>query len=211
MRTRFVLELGAVVVTAGALAFGYETVPATTRPNAIRLEHDVPVGVLDTRAGAVAAADNYVATEDDSLLSPSQIRAVVDTEWAPQERAVELAQPFLAAALAGEPATLDGLKLTAAVAADKLQAYSPQSAQVSVWSEITIWSSTVAPTQRWTLDTVTLAWDSGRWLVTSRSTAPDSSTPVPVWTSGDMRDRASATFDTRLADMSAPYYSGGTP
>jgi len=152
-----------------------------------------------------------VATEDDSLLSPSQIRGVVDTEWAPQERAVELAQPFLAAALAGEPATLDGLKLTAAVAADKLQAYSPQSAQVSVWSEITIWSSTVAPTQRWTLDTVTLAWDSGRWLVTSRSTAPDSSTPVPVWTSGDMRDRASATFDTRLADMSAPYYSGGTP
>ena len=211
MRTRFVLALGAVVVTAGALAFGYETVPATTRPNAIRLEHGVPVGVLDTRAGAVAAADNYVATEDDSLLSPSQIRGVVDTEWAPQERAVELAQPFLAAALAGEPATLDGLKLTAAVAADKLQAYSPQSAQVSVWSEITIWSSTVAPTQRWTLDTVTLAWDSGRWLVTSRSTAPDSSTPVPVWTSGDMRDRASTTFDTRLADMSAPYYSGGTP
>ena len=211
MRTRFVLALGAVVVTAGALAFGYETVPATTRPNAIRLEHGVPVGVLDTRAGAVAAADNYVATEDDSLLSPSQIRGVVDTEWAPQERAVELAQPFLAAALAGEPATLDGLKLTAAVAADKLQAYSPQRAQVSVWSEITIWSSTVAPTQRWTLDTVTLAWDSGRWLVTSRSTAPDSSTPVPVWTSGDMRDRASATFDTRLADMSAPYYSGGTP
>ena len=211
MRTRFVLALGSVVVTAGALAFGYETVPATTRPNAIRLEHGVPVGVLDTRAGAVAAADNYVATEDDSLLSPSQIRGVVDTEWAPQERAVELAQPFLAAALAGEPATLDGLKLTAAVAADKLQAYSPQSAQVSVWSEITIWSSTVAPTQRWTLDTVTLAWDSGRWLVTSRSTAPDSSTPVPVWTSGDMRDRASATFDTRLADMSAPYYSGGTP
>ena len=211
MRTTFVLAVGAVVVTAGALAFGYETVPATTRPNAIRLEHGVPVGVLDTRAGAVAAADNYVATEDDSLLSPSQIRGVVDTEWAPQERAVELAQPFLAAALAGEPATLDGLKLTAAVAADKLQAYSPQSAQVSVWSEITIWSSTVAPTQRWTLDTVTLAWDSGRWLVTSRSTAPDSSTPVPVWTSGDMRDRASATFDTRLADMSAPYYSGGTP
>ena len=203
--------VGALAVTAGALALGYETVPATTRPNAIRLEHGVPVGVLDTRAGAVAAADNYVATEDDSLLSPSQIRGVVDTEWAPQERAVELAQPFLAAALAGEPATLDGLKLTAAVAADKLQAYSPQSAQVSVWSEITIWSSTVAPTQRWTLDTVTLAWDSGRWLVTSRSTAPDSSTPVPVWTSGDTRDRASATFDTLLADMSAPYYSGGAP
>src|SRR3974390_1826188 len=99
--------------------------------------------------GALVGADNYVASEDDSLLSPDQLRGVVDTEWASQERAVELAQPFPAAALAGKPATLDGLKLTAAVAADKLEAYSPQAAQVSVWSEITIWSSTVAPTQRW--------------------------------------------------------------
>jgi len=201
--------VGALAVTAGALALGYETVPATNRPNAVRLEHGVPVGILDTAAGAVAAADNYVAAEDDALLSSNQIRGVVNTEWARRERPVELAQPFLAAALAGTPATLDGLKLTAAIAADKLEAYSPQTAQVRVWSEITVWSSAVAPTQRWTLDTVTLAWESGRWLVTSRLAAPDSATPVPAWTSGHIQDRVSATFDARLADMSAPYYSGG--
>ena len=203
------VAVGALAVTAGALALGYKTVPATNRPNAIRLEHGVPVGILDTAAGAVAAADNYVAAEDDALLSSNQIRGVVNTEWAPRERPVELAQPFLAAALAGTPATLDGLKLTAAIAADELEAYSPQTAQVSVWSEITVWSSAVAPTQRWTLDTVTLAWESGRWLVTSRLAAPDSATPVPAWTSGHIQDRVSATFDARLADMSAPYYSGG--
>jgi hypothetical protein len=211
MRTPFVVAVGALIVTAGAFAVGYRTVPRATRPNPIRLVHGVPVGVLDTPAGAIAAADNYVATEDDALVSPDQIRAVVDTEWAPQERAVEFAQPVPAAALAGRPATVAGLRLTAVVAADKLAAYSGQNAQVGVWSQITIWSPTVEPTQHWSLDTVTLAWESGGWRVTSRSAAPDSATPVPAWTSGRMQDRASAAFDSRLAGMSGPYYGGAAP
>jgi hypothetical protein len=199
------------VAAAGAFTVGHQAVPTATRPRAILLVHGVPVGVLDTPAGAVAAADNYVASEDDALLSSDQTRAVVDTEWAPQERAVELAQPFPAAALAGNPATLRGLKLTALVAADKLESYSPQSAEVGVWSEITLWSPTVEPAQHWSLDTVILAWESGRWLTTSRSAAPDSGTPVPGWTSGTMRDRTSAAFDARLAGMAAPYYGGAAP
>lgn len=200
-----------LLITAGSLAFGYATMPRGTRPNSMRLDHGVPVGVLDTAAGAVAAADNYVASEDNALLSAGQLRRVVDTEWAPAERAVELAQPFPAATLAGKSATFAGLKLTAAVAADKLEAYSPRRAQVGVWSEITTWSPTVLPTQRWALDTVTLVWDSGRWLVASRSAAPDAATPAPAWTSGGMQDRATAAFDTRLAGMSAPYYGGAAP
>ena len=163
MRTPFVAAVGALVVTAGAFAVGHQTVPTATRPSAIRLVHGVPVGVLDTPAGAIAAADNYVASEDDALPPPPiETRAVVDIEWAPQERAVELAQPFPAAALAGKPATVAGLKLTALVAADKLESYSPQSAEVGVWSEITVWSPTVEPAQHWSLETVILAWESGR-------------------------------------------------
>ena len=61
------------------------------------------------------------------------------------------------------------------------------------------------------LDTVTLVWDDGRWLVASRTSAPDSKTPVPAWTSGTPRDSTSEAFDTRLAGMSAPYYRGVTP
>lgn len=211
MRTPLVVAIGALVVTASAFAVGYHAVPRAAHPNPIRLVHGVAVGVLDTPAGAVAAADNYVASEDDALVSTGQIRAVVDAEWAPQERAVELAQPFPAAALAGKPATLAGLKLTALVAADKLAVYSRQTAQVGVWSEITVWSPTVEPTQHWSLDTVMLAWESGQWLVTSRSAAPDSGTPVPAWTSGGIQDRASAAFNSRLAGMSAPYYGGASP
>jgi hypothetical protein len=197
-----------VLIAGGAMTFGYETAARAVRPNPIRLEHGVPVGVLDTPAGAVAAADNYVASEDDALLSSDELRRVVNTVWAPQERQVELAQPFPAAALAGKPTSFAGLSLTAAVAADRLESFTRQGAEIGVWEEITVWSPTVVPTQRWTLDTVTLAWGSGRWLVTTRSASPDSATPVPAWTSGTAQDRTSQAFDTRLAGMSAPYYGG---
>jgi hypothetical protein len=199
-----------LVVTAGALALGYRTAPKISRPNPIRLVDGVPVGVIDTPVGAIAAAENYLASEDDALLSSDEIRRVVGTVWAPGERGVELAQPFPAAALAGKAATFPGLRLAAAVAGAKLESYAPQSAQVLVWHEITVWSASVAPTQRWSLDTVTLVWDGGRWLVASRAAAPDSETPVPAWTSGTRQDGTSEAFDTRLAGMSAPYYGGVT-
>ncbi len=211
MRTSFLLAVAALLLIVGGLALGYETVPTALPPNPIELEHGVPVGILDTPAGAVAAADNYVASEDDALLSRQKIRRVVDTVWAPAERAVELAQPFPAAALAAKPATFAGLSLTAAIAADRLVAYTRQTAQVGVWAEITVWSGSVVPTQRWTLDTVTLVWDAGRWLLAARAAAPRSATPVPAWTSGGAEDRTSRAFDARLAGMSAPYYRGSRP
>jgi hypothetical protein len=211
MRRSSVVAVIAMLMAAGAFALGHTSTPRAGSPNLIRLEHGVPVGVLDTRAGALAAADNYLASEDEALLSADGTRRVVDAIWAPADRAVELVQPFPAAGLAGKPATFAGLKLTAAVAADKLESYTPQTAQIAVWHEITIWSPTVAPTQRWTLDTVTLVWDSGRWLVAQRSPAPDSKTPVPSWTSGGPPDRTSRAFDARLAGMSAPYYEGSQP
>lgn len=206
-----VVVVVALLVTLGALVIGYGTAPRRLVPNPVRFEHGVPVGVLDTPAGALAAADNYLASEDDALLSADRLRRVVDTVWAPAERGVELAQPFPAAAVAGRPATFAGLKLTAAVAADRLDVYTPRSARVGVWHEFTVWSATVAPTQRWSLDTVSLVWDSGRWMVASRSTAPDSATPVPGWTSGARGDRTSQAFDARLAGMSAPYYGDARP
>jgi len=87
----------------------------------------------------------------------------------------------------------------------------PQISQVVVWHEITLWSPSVPPTQRWSLDTLTLVWDSGRWLVASRTAAPDPETPVPAWTSGTADDSTRQAFNTRLAGMSAPYYTGVAP
>lgn len=201
----------AIAVAVGAFAAGYHSAPKPARPDPIRMEDGIPVGVTDTSGGAVAAADNYLVTEDDALLSPTALRTVVGRLWTSGARAAELAQPFPAAALVGRPATFSGLRLTAAVAASKLESYTPQSAQIGVWHEITLWSPTISPTQRWSLDTVTLVWNSGRWLVASRSTAPDSQTPVPAWTSGGVEDRTSQAFGSRLAGMSGPYYEGALP
>jgi hypothetical protein len=208
MRLLPVIGVAALLLPAVAFAAGYKTAPATAHRNPIRLENGVPVGVLDTPVGALAAADNYVSAEDDALLSGAAIRRVVDTLWVPRDRAIELAQPFPAAAVAGRPAKFSGLKLTAAVAGHKLESYSADTARVGVWHEITVWSSTLAPAQRWSLDTLTLVWDAGRWLVASRSPLPDSRTPVPAWTSGGAADRTAQAFNSRLVGMSGPYYGG---
>ena len=199
------------VVVAGAMAVGYKTAAKVARPGPIRLEEGVPVAVVDTPVGALAAAENYMGSEDDALLSRAEIRRVVEAEWTPAAREVELAQPFPAAALAGKPTTFPGLELVAAVAGAELVSYTPESAQAVVWHEITLWSPAVVPTQHWSLDTVTLVWDDGRWLVASRTAAADSETPVPAWTSGTPRDSTSEAFDTRLAGMSGPYYTWVTP
>jgi hypothetical protein len=186
------LAIGMMLVIAiGTFAAGYDSAPRTARPNPIRLEHGIPIGVLDTPAGAVAAADNYVVSEDDALLSPVWTRGVVRAVWAPGAQAAELAQPFPAAALMAKPATFPGLRLTAAVAASKLGSYTTQAAQIDVWHEVTVWGPNLVPTQRWALDTINLAWASSRWLITSRSSTPDAQTPVPAWTSGRAEDRTS--------------------
>lgn len=210
MRPPTIVAVASCLMIGAAFASGYVTAPTDADPNPIRLEDGVPVGVLDTPSGARAAADNYLASEDNALLSPTAVQRVVDTVWEPRGRAVELAQPFPAAARADKPATFAGLRLTAAVAAQRLESFTPRAARIVVWHEVTIWAPTVSPSQRWSLDTLWLVWQSGRWLVASRSSAPDSQTPVPSWTSGRPQDRTAAAFDTRLAGMSAPYYAGSS-
>lgn len=211
IRRATVLALPVLILLIGGSAVaGAITAPSTLNSDPVVLRQDVPVGVEHSASGAVAAADNYVAAEDRALLRPAHLRRVIETDWEPRAQAAELARPLPAAALAGKPADLVGLRLTAAVAAQRLTAYSTHTARVRVWDEITAWSPTLAPTQDWHLDTVALAWRSGRWLVASRASAPDAQTPVPSWTSGEAADRTSSAFDSRLAGMSEPYY-GATP
>jgi hypothetical protein len=208
---RRALALLAVAAIPGAgAAAGFATAPVTAHPNPIVLKQGVPVGVQGTPGGAVAAADNYVATEDRDLLSVRQLRTLVEADWAPSARSVELAQPYPAAALTGKLATFAGLHVVADVAADRLEAYAADSAQVDVWAEVTLWSPAIVPMQRWELDAVSLIWSHGQWLIASRSSSPDAQTPVPSWTSGGPGDRTSSAFDARLAGMSTPYY-GAAP
>jgi len=204
--TRPALAIGAAVLVAGAFTAGLATRAHTAHPDPVRLDRGVPIGVLHTPDGAVAAADNYLAAEDGALLSPDQLRQVIATDWTPRERQVELSQPLPTATLKTTPQQLGDTRLTAVVAANKLESFSSNRAQVGVWHELTTWSSTRPPAQHWMLDTVTLVWQDGRWLTTSRVTAPDADTPVPAWTNGGPSDRTSQAWDEQLAGMTAPYY-----
>lgn len=202
-----------MLLTAAFLS-GYQSTKPRSSTALIALAHGIPVGVVDTPAGALAATDNYVASEDNALLSPFLLRQVVDTDWSPPERSVELSGRLASAALASTPAGLGNARLTAAVAGHRLDAFSARSARVSVWHEVTVWSSAPPvmspPAQHWSLDTVGLVWDNDRWLVASHTVAPPSATPVPAWTSGAPSDRTNQAFTGRLAGMSAPYYGSAS-
>lgn len=209
MKRSFALTVLVLLLGAGGFVAGYGgRARAARRPPVIRFDQGVPVGVRDSPTGAIAAAENYLAAEDQALTSAAALRGVVAADWAPTDQQPELSLPFPAATLAGRPATFAGLRLTAAVAAAKLESYSPGSAEIRVWHEITAWSATVAPTQRWMLDTVKLVWSSGRWAIAARSSTPDAATPVPAWTNGQAQDRTASAYDSRLSGMSGPFYEG---
>lgn len=200
-----VLAMSAVLALVAIGVVGYTSSPATRDPNPLRLVDGVPVGVLDSPDGAVSAADNYLAAEDGALLDPSQLRLVLRTDWTAAARSRELSLTVPSAALRTTSGSLGGVRLTAAVAGDKLESYTPRSAQVEVWREVTIWSQSLAPAQHWSLDTVQLVWSGDRWQIAARSVAPVAQTPVPAWLNGGSGSYTRARFDAALAGMSAPY------
>jgi len=163
--------------------------------------------VARTPAGALAAADNYVALASQSIeQDPGLFAALVAQAYAPQARARVLAQ-------ARQIRTVDvtninnyeeGGRGVAIVAARRLDGYSRSGARVSSWLAGFVWGPRLSPRQTWNLIETTLRWQSGRWLVVSMDT---SSTPAPVpaivYVNGP-NDRAAAF--ARLQGMSAPFY-----
>ena len=179
-------------------------------PGAIELSHGVPVGVEHTRAGALAAADNYLALASQSIeQDPAMFAALVAQAYAPEARSRTLAQ-------AQQLRTGDTQNMTnyqqggrgiAVIAARRLDSYTPASATVTTWLGGFVWGPSLSPRQSWNLVDTTLRWQAGRWLVVSSNTDPTPA-PVPsiVYVDGS-NDRAPA-FG-RLAGMTAPFYGTG--
>ena len=193
------------LLLAGVLAFRGSKHASPT--GAIRLADGVPVGVKDTAAGALAAADNYLAVASQSIEQDPQVfAALVAQDYAPRARAGTLAQ---AQQIRGSDAQnmanyRDGGRAIAVIAARRLDSYTPQSATVTSWLGGFVWGPQLAPRQTWNLVNTTLDWHAGRWLVVSSDTDPTPA-PVPsiVYLDGP-NDRAPA-FG-RLAGMTAPFY-----
>jgi hypothetical protein len=175
--------------------------------SAIALIGGVPVGVRDTPAGALAAADNYVALGSQTVeQDPRTFAALVAQAYAPQIRARALseAQRIRANDALNMDNYAEGGRGLAIVAARRLDSYTPAGAQVTTWLGGTVWGPHLPPAQTWNLVDTVLRWQAGRWLVLSCKTE---ATPAPVpsvvyVTSGNNHVGAFA----RLNGMSAPFY-----
>ena len=183
---------------------------ARLAPGAIELSHGVPVGVQDTRAGALAAADNYLALASQSVeQDPAAFAALVAQAYAPavRDRTLAQAQQLRGADTQNMTNYQQGGHGIAVIAARRLDSYTPQAATVTSWLGGFVWGPDLSPRQSWNLVDTTLRWQAGRWLVVSSNTDPTPA-PVPsvVYVNG-ANDRSPA-FG-RLAGMTAPFYGTG--
>jgi hypothetical protein len=176
----------------------------------VRLVGDVPVGVQDTPAGALAAGDNYVALASQSIeQDPAVFAALVAQAYAPQARGRTLAEAQRIRS--GDTQNMtnyrEGGRGIAVIAARRLDSYTPDQATITSWLGGFVWGPHLAPRQTWNLIDTTLRWQQGRWLVLSSDT-DTTPAPVPSIVYVDGANDQAAAF-ARLSGMSAPFYGTG--
>jgi hypothetical protein len=212
-RARIALAGLLALATLGTgVLIGRATAPAERGPAAaVVTVRGVPVGVADSPAGALAAADNYLALASQSVeQDPAAFAALVHTVYAPGARAGTLAQAarVRAADVAGIRNYAQGGRAVAVIAARRLDHYTAARAVVTSWLGGFEWGPTLAPRQSWNLVDTTLAWRDGRWLVAAMDTERTPA-PVPSIVYIDGLNNQSAVFGRLLAGMTAPFYGAG--
>ena len=191
-------------VLSGAFAAGRSTVAGPQKPNPVQLEQGIAVGVVRTPAGALAAADNYVATGITASLDPPALRRFADTAIDPTLRARFIAASQAGGQRIGPP---PGARALGLVIAHRLDSYGAGRAEVSTWGVGSYWDGGSAPAQYWALVDVSLQWGSGHWQVAAlQESLPG---PVPALVGGPAAGRSAPVWDRWLSGMSAPLY--GSP
>ena len=212
-RTRIALAgLLALCALAAGVAIGRATNPARHEVSAaVVMVHGIPVGIQDTPAGALAAADNYLAVASQTVeQDPAEFAGLVDTVYVAASRANTLTQTARArgADIADMRNYAHGGRAVAVIAARRLDRYTPTRATITSWLGGFLWGPGLSPRQSWNLVDTTLIWRGGRWLVASVSTERTPA-PVPSVVFVDGPNNRSAAFDARLAGMTAPFYGAG--
>jgi hypothetical protein len=211
-RTRIVAAAGlALIVFALGTITGHATAgrrPATTQ---VTFVDGIPLERADTRAGALAAADNSLALGSQSVeQNPPLFARLVGLAYAPAARKTTIAQ---AATLRRDDPTdtanyAAGGRAVAVIAARRLDGYSRTRATVTSWLGGFVWGPRLTPRQSWNLVQTTLRYEHGRWLVvSSRELATPAPVPSIVYVDGN--NNQSSAFDTGLAGMTAPFYGAG--
>lgn len=210
--------VGAVLIAAVAFLGGRASAPATpvadaTPAGAIRVVAGAPVGVDRSRAGALAAADNYVATSSQTVAQdPDAFAKLVRAVWTPSEQAKTLREGQRYRDLASDALEnyANGGNGLSVIGARKLESYSRTSATVLTWGGGFVWGPSKKPAQRWYLVRTKMVWSDDRWRVQHLDELKQAA-PVPysVAMGGRGADTA-ATFSSALEGMSAPIYGAGS-
>jgi hypothetical protein len=198
------LALLAFVALAAALLSG---AGGSRTESALALVNGVPVGEGRTPAGALAAADNYLALSSQTLeQDPRTFSALVAQVYAPEVRASTLAEAQRVREADGSDIAAygEGARAIAIVAARRLDYYTSQAATITSWLAGFVWGPNTPARQSWNLIDTTLRWRSGRWLVVSQ-TVEATPAPVPSRVYLEARNDGYSAF-ARLAGMSAPFY-----
>lgn len=131
----------------------------------------VPVGYARTRAGAVAAATNFVAVLSspamlDSAQRDAAVRRMATDEFAPRllEQTAAANRQLASGPLGTGLRQGDATVFQGAQLGYRVVAYSDDRAMVSIWSAAIIANTgAVAPQVGWQTNTFTLAWRDGDW------------------------------------------------
>jgi hypothetical protein len=193
-----------MAVLGGAFAAGRSTVTAGRRPDPLRLEHGIPIGVVDTPGGALVAADNYVAAGISASLDTAELGQFASAATSPAAREQIIEDNRRLAETASLPS---GASVLGSVVAHRLDSFSRDSAVVSTWALASCWGAGVAPTQYSALVQLSLRWSADRWQISAvRESVPG---PVPALIGGTWKARSTPGWDRGLAGMAAPYYGDG--
>ena len=207
----------ALVIAGAAWAGGQASAPETPASghksagvrSAVRTIDGVAVGVERSRAGALAAADNYVARVTETIVQdPATYARLVRVAWVPEGqddalREGESTRDRSATAVENYAAGGRGLAI---VAARRLDTYDGTRAEVTTWTGGFNWGPQQRPGQRWFLTETTLRWDGQRWRI---ETMHEAERPAPAPARVGYDDAASLkteTFDRELRGMTAPTY-----
>ncbi len=206
-QSRVALSVSSLLLAAVAFVAG--TAAHAPAPDPVQTRHEVPVGVQHSPAGAVAAADDYVATEQATVeRDPTRFAALVSEDYAGALRASALVEA--AADRKRDPRGMrlwaDGGESFTTVGAHRLDWYRDNSAQVTVWVGQVFWGPGQPPCQVWGLTRATIVWGNRHWQVTSMDTAPGTAPAPARLPQASPEDDSSARFSSELAGFSSVSY-----
>jgi hypothetical protein len=212
MRKRRFAGASLVIVALTAAAFFAGQGSPNAAPDPIQMRDGVPVGVGHSQGGAVAAADDYLATEQASVeRDPERFQTLVSDDYT-----TALRESALMGGLADREQDPRGMRLWArggqsftVIGAHRIDWYRGDRVQVTAWAGQIFWGPGQPPCQVWSLGQVTLVWRQARWQVTAMSTLPAPAPAPAELPQASAADDSGAAFNAELGGFTPVSY--GSP